>query len=516
VTEAERMSAELLDAERMLTAMLDAVDEGFVVQAADGDMLALNKRARELLGPLGAVRDRLPPGWRLLDSGGLPISATAGPTRVVLATDRPLSGRIKVQRSDGSIAWLAVECRPLHRSGEAAPFAALASFADVTAQAEAGEERRALEEEQERRRRAEDMAERLRSIFAPSSPPPTPGIKLTGVYVPAAEGMSGDWHEAIALPDGTLGLAIGDVTGHGIDAAAQMGTLRAALHAYALELHEPNLVLERLNLILRRSGARMASVLYAILDADQGILRFASAGHPPILLLSPSGEVSFLRAARSPLLGYDYGEDRVQAVVALEPGSTLLLYTDGVLEGGSKSVDDALAKLADRVREAAGFDLEELCAHVLPSNGDGPREDDAALFACRIDGIAEPELQLQFDADPSQLRILRHALGRWLDRLEMGQDDRFQLLLAVDEAARNAIEHAYGLEAGSFAVHAAHTGSEITIRVSDAGRWRPARGRRRGRGISLMRKLVNEMEIQDLHPGTEVTLVRKLKRVGSA
>jgi anti-sigma regulatory factor (Ser/Thr protein kinase) len=325
--------------------------------------------------------------------------------------------------------------------------------------------------------------------------------------------MSGDWHEAIALPDGTLGLAIGDVTGHGIDAAAQMGTLRAALHAYAIELHEPSIVLERLNMILRRSGARMASVLYAVLDADQGLLRFASAGHPPILLLSPRGEVSYLRAARSPLLGYDYGQDRIQAVVALEPGSTLLLYTDGVLEGGSKSVDDALAKLATKVREGAGFDLEGLCAHVLPSNGDAvPREDDAALFACRIDGIAEPEMHLQFDADPAQLRVLRHALGRWLDRLELGQDARFQLLLAVDEAARNAIEHAYGLEAGSFAISASHSDSEITVRISDVGRWRPARGRRRGRGISLMRKLVDEMEIQDLHPGTEVKLVRRRGR----
>jgi anti-sigma regulatory factor (Ser/Thr protein kinase) len=356
-------------------------------------------------------------------------------------------------------------------------------------------------------------AEQLRSLFLPAPPPVTPGIRLTGSYVPAAEGMSGDWHEAIALPDGTLGLAIGDVTGHGIDAVARMGTLRAALHAYALELHEPNLVLERLNLILPRLGARMASVLYAILDADQGILRFASAGHPPILLLAPTGEVSFLRAASSPLLGCDYGEDRVQGVIALEPGSTLLFYTDGVLEGGSSSVDDALARLAAKVREAASFDLDGLCAHVLSRTaGDGPRADDAAVFACRIVGTAEPELQLQFDADPSQLRLLRHALGRWLDRLELGQDGRFQLLLAVDEAARNAIEHAYGLEAGSFAVRATHNDSEVAIRVTDAGRWRPARGRRRGRGISLMRKLVDELVIQDLDPGTEVALVKKLNR----
>lgn len=510
VNAAETVSAELTAAERMLSTMLDAVDEGFVLQTIDGETLALNKRARELLGPLGAVRDRLPPGWKLLDDGGLPITASVGPTRVVLETDRPLSGTIEVQRSDGGRAWLAVDCRPLHRSGEHQPFAALASYADVTVRAHSTRELQALEVEKELRIHAEDVAQRLRSIFAPPEPPATPGVKLAGVYVPAAEGVTGDWHEAIPLPDGTVGLAIGDVTGHGIDAAALMGTLRAALHAYAMEMHEPHVVLERLNLILLQAGARMASVLYAILDADEGVVRYARAGHPPILLIDPGGEVSFLRAGHSPLLGHEYRAQRPQAYASLKPESMLVMYTDGVLEGGSKSVDDALAQLAGRVADAPSLDPQSLCEHLVPGRQDAAREDDAALFICRLERAGEPELHLQLDADHAQLRVLRQSLERWLATLHPGTDEQFQLVLATDEAARNAVEHAYGLEGGSFAVSARCDDDLVTIRISDAGAWRPRGGRRRGRGIPLMRKLVDRMEIRDLAPGTEIVLTRRL------
>jgi PAS domain S-box-containing protein len=510
VSAAERASAELTAAERMLRTMLDAVDEGFILETATGETFAMNRRARELLGPLGVVRDRLPPGWKLLDSGGLPISATVGPTRVVLENDKPLSGTIHVERSDGSRVWLAVDCRPLHRAGERQPFAALVGYADVTARAQSSHERQALQAEKALRREAEEIAQRLRSVFAPPRPPATPGVSLATLYIPAAEGVSGDWHDAIPLPDGTLGLAIGDVTGHGIEAAAMMGTLRAALHAYALEMHEPSVVLDRLNVVLMQAGARMASVLYAILDAEEGIVRFASAGHPPLLLIDPEGEVSFLRLGRSPLLGHEYPRERPQAIASLEPGSTLMMYTDGVLEGGCNSVDEALERLAASVAGAVGVDPQSLCTRVLP--GSDPREDDAALLICRLDEIGEAELILELEADPGQLPVLRRAVAGWLERLGVGRNEGFQLLLAADEAARNAVEHAYGLESGSFAVGASCSDDIVTIRVSDAGQWRPPGRRRRGRGIPLMRKLVDQMEIRDLRPGTEILLTQRVNR----
>jgi anti-sigma regulatory factor (Ser/Thr protein kinase) len=227
------------------------------------------------------------------------------------------------------------------------------------------------------------------------------------------------------------------------------------------------------------------------------------------MLLTPGGDVTFLRAGRSSLLGHDTREERRQAVAALEPGSTLLMYTDGVFEAGATSVDASLERLARRVTDAGNVDLETLCNYVLPQDTEG-REDDAALFACHLAGPDEPLLQLQLDADPAQLRVLRQVLRRWLSRFELGQEDGFQLLLAADEAARNAVEHAYGLESGTFLVHAEHADGAVTIRISDAGRWRPLGRRRRGRGISLMRKLVDEMTIVDLDPGTEVRLTRRL------
>ena len=168
-----------------------------------------------------------------------------------------------------------------------------------------------------------------------------------------------------------------------------MGTLRAALHAYALEMHEPSVVLDRLNVVLMQAGARMASVLYAIIDAEEGIVRFASAGHPPLLLIDPQGNVSFLRLGRSPLLGHEYPRERPQAIASLEPGSTLMMYTDGVLEGGCNSVDEALDRLAASVSGAVGVDPQSLCTRVLP--GSEPREDDAALLVCRLDGMGKAD-----------------------------------------------------------------------------------------------------------------------------
>ncbi|MGO9886038.1 MAG: SpoIIE family protein phosphatase [Solirubrobacteraceae bacterium] len=509
-TTGEQATEELGATERMLRTILDAVDEAFILRTSEGDTFAMNRRARDLLGPLWAAQDRLPPDWKLIDDGGLPIGATVSATRVALETDKPMSGTIGLQRADGEQVWMTVDARPLHRQGHEQPFAAIASFADVTSVKRAHREHASLELEKRRRQEAEDVAHRLRAVFAPARAPVLPGVELASLYVPAADGVSGDWHDVIPLPNGSVGLVIGDVTGHGIQAAALMGMLRSAVRALAVELHSPSGLLARLDTVLNTTPGGTASIAYAIVNPDDRILRFASAGHPPPMLLSSQGLPTFLRAGRSPLVGVAYAETRAEAAVALAPDSTLVLYTDGVLDLGAGSVETALERLAEAAASSNTSDPEPVCTAVMPLSRRETADDDAAVLACRLSGKESPRLRIEVEAEQSQLPVIRRALGKWLSGLSATPEEQLQLLLACDEASRNVVEHAYGLDSGTILGECDRADREVTIRVRDSGSDDPSRRIWEGRGIALMRKLVDRMEMTHLEPGTEIELTRSI------
>src|SRR5829696_2133109 len=143
--------------------------------------------------------------------------------------------------------------------------------------------------------RERGLADALQSSLMPRLPD-LPAVALTGRYLPAASAqLGGDWYDAFQLPDGRLGMAIGDVVGRGFHAAAIMGQLRSGLRAYALDGMAPAAVLERLNRLLRQlEPGRTATLVYLILDPHGGYLTVASAGHPPPLVHPSGGEPSFL------------------------------------------------------------------------------------------------------------------------------------------------------------------------------------------------------------------------------
>ena len=357
-------------------------------------------------------------------------------------------------------------------------------------------------------------AEVLQRSFVPERLPSIPGLQLAARFVPGGTGVEvgGDWYDVLELESGRIGVAIGDVAGRGVQAASLMGQLRNALRAYAYEQHAPATALEHLNrLAWSHEGVVMATLIYLVLDPAAGVVRLASAGHLPPLRADREGSTAYLTEGRSLPLGVSRDAVYAEAEYVLDPGSALLLYTDGLIEKRSTPIDDGLAQLKRAVAATGAEDLEALCDRLLaPVSG---TEDDVALLALRLVALAPGGLDLTLPAEPLELGSLRRTLRRWLAECEARTAEAYDIVLACNEACANAIEHAYGPGDASVRIHAALSGDQVAIRVRDSGRWREARGSNRGRGLALMESLMDSVEIVTADGrGTEVSMTRTLRR----
>jgi serine phosphatase RsbU (regulator of sigma subunit) len=222
---------------------------------------------------------------------------------------------------------------------------------------------------------------------------PTPsdlfGVSWSARYRAGLAGASagGDWFDVLDLGDGLVGFLIGDVVGHGIDAAGQMAQLRSA--ARALAGPEPGPLLEALDRFVGKAQAgRFASVAYVVVDRHAEELRYAIAGHPPPLLQLPGGEIHHLREAPGILLGAGRSARRTSTRPGLKPGSRLLLYTDGLVERRGESIEDGLRRLeATLGRSPATVAPDELADGVMTSLVAEGQTDDVALVVARIDAF---------------------------------------------------------------------------------------------------------------------------------
>ncbi|SDQ13445.1 SpoIIE family protein phosphatase [Quadrisphaera sp. DSM 44207] len=230
-----------------------------------------------------------------------------------------------------------------------------------------------------------------------TDPPQPDHLQIAVRYLPAAEEaqVGGDWYDAFVTPDGTTSVVVGDVAGHDRDAAAAMGQVRNLLRGVAHVLEAPpGHVLTALDGAMRDmtpgslATAVLAQVEQSEEQAEQGLrlLRWSSAGHPPPLLVTADGTTQLLSAEPDLLLGLDPDTDRVDHEVELQPGTTLLLYTDGLVERRGSSLDDGLSWLCEAVAALAQLPLEQLCDALL-GELQGAVEDDVALLAVR----AHPE-----------------------------------------------------------------------------------------------------------------------------
>ncbi len=346
--------------------------------------------------------------------------------------------------------------------------------------------------------------------------PEFPGVAMAGRYLPAASAsLGGDWYDAFPLPGGRLALAIGDVVGRSFQAAALMGQLRSGLRAYALDGVGAQGVLERLSHLLRQlSPGRSATLLYIVIDPHGGSLTLAGAGHPPPLVVDAQGEGSFLELPPSVPLGAVRQPHYEQQKRRLDPGSTLVLYTDGMVEQSGEPLDRGLQRLRAVVEAGVDDELELQCDAIidamLPA---GPSRDDAALLAIRALPLADP-LVVRMPAEVDSIPVVRRVLGRWLNEAGAAPATIEDFSLACSEACANAIEHAYTPAPNSLEVYASTSADgTATVAVRDFGRWRSPRGSNRGRGLILMEGLMDAVEIERGDEGTTIRLVRRLTPV---
>ena len=352
----------------------------------------------------------------------------------------------------------------------------------------------------------------LQRSLVPDRLPQLPGLDLASRYVPAEDhGVGGDWYDLFAVPSGHICIVVGDVVGRGLRAAVVMGRLRSTVRAYALDVVDPALLLDRVDRKLQHFEPRqMATALVAVIDPALDRLRISLAGHPAPVLARPGEPAAFLDLPVDPPLGAGPRRERHATTVDLPPEALLCFYTDGLVERRNVPLDERLEVLRAAVSaESPG----KVCARVMGRLvGPDPTSDDIAVLALRRQSVDEEAvLDLTVPAVATSLRSIRVAVRRWLASAGAGPADVADLLTAIGEASSNAVEHAYGPTQGTITVRLERDPDGVVVAtVRDTGRWREPRGANRGRGIRLMEQTSDQVDIAPGPTGTEVVIRRWL------
>lgn len=325
------------------------------------------------------------------------------------------------------------------------------------------------------RQQDRELAVRIQRGLLPDRVLNLPGVDISARYEAASDALEvgGDWYDTISLGDDRLVLVVGDVVGHGIEAAISMGRLRTALSALGVHSTGPAAVLGELDEVVRRSvGATYATIFYALVDLGAGSVTYSSAGHPPALLVSADGRSRWLDQAQTePVHGRP--ADRLQADAPLGQGSTLILYSDGLIEQRGQSLSVGL-ELLEKSASALAVETPDVISNQLFERltGGSDRDDDVVVLVMKP-GMDRNEFHRIFPARPEELRNLRSSLRSWARARALPQDVCDDLLISVGEAASNAIRHAYrDTVGGDVTVRITYVNAHLNISVSDTGKWR--------------------------------------------
>jgi serine phosphatase RsbU (regulator of sigma subunit)/anti-sigma regulatory factor (Ser/Thr protein kinase) len=354
----------------------------------------------------------------------------------------------------------------------------------------------------------------MQRTLLPEALPQIPGMRFSAKYLPAGSGVKigGDWYDVFQLANGHLAFVIGDVVGRGVRAASVMAEIRTALRAYMAQGHKLTEVVSMLNDLLISMGRNRGATLSILeLDPQREELEAVIAGHLPPLLIEPDGRARLLEQRHGLPVGVRGGNSYQAVCHPFPTGSRLLLYTDGLIERRGEPIDAGLRRLtaaAQAGAQGAGFSFADDVYHALLD--ETPLEDDVALLAIETVPL-EGTLELTFPSHPNVLGGLRMTLDRWLQAAGANDDELFDVTLSVSEAAANAIKHAYGANEAAFTIHCEREGQQITVTVRDAGRWRTTRPPGGGRGLEIMRGLLDRVEISSNDEGTVVTMTKRLR-----
>jgi anti-anti-sigma factor len=444
----------------------------------------------------GVPRTVLPPGWLTTSNGqGKAAEAGAG-LRVAPWRD-----------ADGAVGGLLIFESPPNGSPNGGP----------PARGEAA--------------RPAEIATALQEALLPVELPVLPGLDLAACYLPAGQeaAAGGDWFDAIVLPGGRTALVVGDVVGHGVEAAAVMSRLRSVLSERLLYGEGCAQAVAAAGRCTRaQPGAIAATVCVAIVHPDSGALVYTTAGHPPPLIvgadhattqfLEPTGDGPLTPAASF-----------TERTGRIPPGATILLYSDGIIEGPGLSPMQGMLELARTAAGAAanwplsldGLDrvAQRVCLLSVEAHARSavPIDDITALAATRI--AVPRELDVTVPTDTEQLAVLRLEIGLWL--LELGADpaDESNMQHAVGELITNVIEHAYAghpMDAARpvrLRGRLADDGCAV-ITVSDEGVWRTPNTNHRyhGFGLTMAANLLDELTVGHDEHGTTARARHRLYR----
>lgn len=346
-----------------------------------------------------------------------------------------------------------------------------------------------------------------RAMLGPIDLPPRFSVHYEPALPPLEIG--GDWYDVVPLRDGTIGVVVGDCVGRGLSAAVVMGQLRTAARALLLRGAGPAQLLAELDTVAARiPGAMCTTVCAAVLDPVRGLVRYSNAGHMPPILADVGKTGRMLEGGRAvPLATFDTPR-RPEATTALTPGSTLVLFTDGLVEQRGVDIDEGFAKIAAVLADTSGRLPREVADAVLsrlrPAAG---YDDDVAMVVYR-----QPPAPLRLDvpARADELAVLRRTLKGWLAAAAVPHDLAADLVAAANEACSNSIEHAYrnNNDAGRVRMSATCDIDTVVIVVADTGSWKPRASDPgyRGRGIDMMRALTEELDIDHSESGTTVRM----------
>lgn len=402
------------------------------------------------------------------------------------------------------------------------------AFVDVTdrVRARLAAESR-MEELSERYRNVRDSATVMQQALLAPSVPVVPGADVAAEYLVAAQDTAagGDWFDAIPLGD-RLVLVVGDVVGHGVEAAAVMSQLRTALRMQILAGYP---VAEALAAVDRFHehvpGSRSATMCVGSLDFATGEFQYCTAGHPPPLLVQADADSRYLEPSGAGPLGSGTGFP--VRTEFLDEGDAVMLYTDGLIERPGRPLMASTAEFADLAANIAGGRggfvigspdrrIDRLCSETLELllRSTGYTDDITLLAAQRR--TPQPPLHMTVDATIQAARAVRGRLRHWLSDIGASSDDICDIVHAVSEFVENAVEHGYATEVRDGIVVEASLAGDGNLHASviDHGQWKDHREgeQGRGRGLAMAEALVSRAHVRHGSGGTTASLTHRLSR----
>lgn len=506
-----------------LSAVVGAIEEAIVFSDRQGIARMINRRAVEIFD-LDADEHTEEPVVQLLR---VIARLTEDPEGFMesfqeLRDDPEKELRIEIEQIIPARRVLRVLSRPV-TSKAGRLVGRIDVYTDITEGVRRAAEIKAAFEEARR------TAESYQRGLLPKSVPALPRVGIVAHYIPAAgkRAVCGDFYDFLTLPNGRVGVVLGDVCGIGPGAVNDAALTRYTLRSLSSAITDPGDLMQAVNDRVKNSLAydRFVRVVFAVLDPERAVLEYTNAGHaPPILYRVKRGPIDWLSEGGLPL-GVEDGSTYKTARIELDPGDTVFFYTDGVTEAPRMGRPLGQGRLSDLVRQygiGTPGELVQAIRRAVEAWVDADLRDDIAMVGCQVvpdAAVDSSARELVLPNEPSRVREVRTFVGDFLGDLRVKVDVMSEILLAVGEAAGNSIKYGRPNDGRSeIRVRCLLDGTDVVVTITDDGPGFevPEKGATLpdpfasgGRGLFLMRAMTDRIDIDSDPDGTTVTLVKK-------